>query len=64
MADSVLAMMPKTDKQIRHEKRLKSLKRKERKLARRACQAGEVPGGFEVVDQEDKDEANDEKFEG
>lgn len=58
-ADSVLAMMPKTDKQIRHEKRLKANERKERKLARRARIAGEVQGGFEVV--EGDDEAIDEE---
>jgi AdoMet-dependent rRNA methyltransferase SPB1 len=52
-ANSVLAMMPKTDKQIRHEKRLKSTERKGRRDTRRARIAGEVEGGFEVVEGED-----------
>ncbi len=59
-AESVLAMMPKTDKQIRHEKRIKALERKERKLVRRARLAGEVDGGFEVVEGEE-DELDEEK---
>ena len=59
-ANSVLAMMPKTDKQLRHEKRLKALERKERRDTRRARIAGEVEGGFEVV--EGEDEAEDEKM--
>ena len=49
-ADSILAMMPKTDKQVRHEKRKKASERKERKIARRARQAGEMEGDFEVVE--------------
>jgi AdoMet-dependent rRNA methyltransferase SPB1 len=53
-ADEVLAMMPKTDKQIRHEKRLKAMERMERKKARRARLAGEPEGGFEVVDKEEE----------
>ena len=53
-ADEVLAMMPKTDKQIRHEKRLKSMERMERKKARRARAAGEPEGGFEVVEEDDR----------
>jgi len=61
-ADSILAMMPKTDKQLRHEKRLKSLERAERKKARKARQAGEIEGGFEVVEGNDE-EANNTKME-
>jgi len=48
-ADEVLASMPKTDKQVRHEKRLKSLERLERKKARRVRQAGETDADFEVA---------------
>ncbi len=63
-ADSVLATMPKTDKQIRHEKRLKALERAERKKARQARMAGEPVGGFEVVEAEEAaDKMIDEKFE-
>jgi len=56
-ADDVLDMMPKTDKQIRHEKRLKANERKERKLNRRAKAAGEPEGGFEVVAGNDDEDA-------
>lgn len=59
-AESVLASMPKTDKQIRHEKRKKASERQERKLARRARIAGEPEGGFEIVDAE-SDEKQKEK---
>ena len=61
-ADDVLAMMPKTDKQKRHEKRLKAMEREERKKARRARLAGEVEGGFEVAPADDEDD--DAKLEG
>ncbi len=54
-ADEVLAMMPKTDKQIRHEKRLKAMARMERRDKRRAKIAGEPAGGFEVVDGQTND---------
>lgn len=53
-ADEVLAMMPKTDKQIRHEKRIKAMERMERKKARRARIAGEPEGGFEVVEEDNR----------
>lgn len=59
-ADDVLAMMPKTDKQIRHEKRMKALERKERRDARRARMAGET-GDFEVVEGEAEEETEDFK---
>jgi AdoMet-dependent rRNA methyltransferase SPB1 len=52
-ADSVLAMMPKTDKQVRHEKRLKAMERKERREKRRARLSGELDSGFEVVEGDD-----------
>lgn len=55
-ADSVLAMMPKTDKQVRHEKRLKAMERKERREKRRARLAGEMDSGFEVVEGEEDNE--------
>ncbi len=45
--------MPKTDKQISHEKRLKAMERMDRKKARRARLAGEPEGGFEIVDKQD-----------
>ena len=61
-ADDVLAMMPKTDKQKRHEKRLKAMEREERKKARRARLAGEVEGGFEVAPADD--DAAAERLEG
>lgn len=62
-AESVLASMPKTDKQIRHEKRKKAAEREQRKLARRAKAAGEPEGGFEIVDAESDDEEK-KKFDG
>jgi len=48
-ADAVLAMIPKTDKQKRHEKRKKLMERDERKRAKRARLAGESEGGYEVA---------------
>jgi len=64
-ADSVLAMMPKTDKQIRHEKRLKAMEKKERKVARNSRQAaaGDAEGGFEVVQGDEGDEMGADKLE-
>mmetsp|Transcript_5706 Transcript_5706/g.8547 ORF Transcript_5706/g.8547 Transcript_5706/m.8547 type:complete len:1066 (-) Transcript_5706:94-3291(-) len=61
-AEEILAMMPKTDKQIRHEKRLKAMERMERKKARRARLAGEPEGGFEVVDKEDLEPDEENKL--
>jgi len=55
-ADSVLAIMPKTDKQLRHEKRLKTMERKERREKRRARLSGEADAGFEVVEGDDEDD--------
>jgi len=40
-ADDVLAMMPRTDKQKRHEKRIKAKERDERRQARKAKKMGE-----------------------
>jgi 23S rRNA U2552 (ribose-2'-O)-methylase RlmE/FtsJ len=53
-AEEVMAMMPKTDKEVRHERRLKAMARDERRKARRAKQNGmEEESGhnseFEVV---------------
>lgn len=45
-AEEILANWPKTDKQARHEKRLKAIERKERKEAKRSKLNDE---GFEVV---------------
>ncbi len=56
-ADEIIASMPKTDKQKRHEKRLKSIERLERRNARREREAG-ADGGFKVApvaDDEDDD---------
>jgi len=52
-ADDILASMPKTDKQKRHEKRIAASERLERRDARRAKQKGEEK--LEIVDQEDDD---------
>ena len=57
--EEVMASMPKTDKQIRHEKRLKAMERKERKLAKRARLAGEPVDGFEVVEGANDDDDDD-----
>lgn len=54
-AEKILAMMPKTDKQIRHEKRLKSIERMERQKARRARLTGETED-FEVVSGNDTED--------
>lgn len=56
-ADDIIASMPKTDKQKRHEKRLKSMERLERRNARREREAG-MDDGFKVApvaDDEDDD---------
>jgi len=47
-ADDIIASMPKTDKQKRHEKRLKSMERMERRDARRERAAG-MDGKMEVA---------------
>ena len=59
-ADEVLAMMPKTDKELRREKRKKATERMARRDARRAKVAGEPEGGFEVVDGQNNDDLNQE----
>ena len=59
-ADEVLAEMPKTDKQIRHEKRMKARDREARRQAKKArisCIEEEgMDGGFEVVNSNNNDE--------
>jgi AdoMet-dependent rRNA methyltransferase SPB1 len=66
-ADEILDMIPKTDKQIRHEKRLKQMARDERKKARRAKKLGEQEEDFEIApaDNENEDvDAVDEQLAG
>jgi len=46
VAEEVLRNMPKTDKELRHEKRLKAIERKDRKQNKRAKENGE---GIEIV---------------
>jgi AdoMet-dependent rRNA methyltransferase SPB1 len=48
-AEEVLASMPKTGKQIRHEKRLKQRERDNRKKERRAKKQGETEEEFHLV---------------
>mmetsp|Transcript_6683 Transcript_6683/g.10576 ORF Transcript_6683/g.10576 Transcript_6683/m.10576 type:complete len:616 (+) Transcript_6683:59-1906(+) len=64
-ADEVLASMPKTDKQIRHEKRIKAIERQERQQARKAKKADKVEDGFEVAPADDDGgESDDDKLQG
>lgn len=60
-ADDVLAMIPKTDKQKRHEKRLKALERDERRQARKAKKLGESEGEFSLVPADDNDDEEEEQ---
>ena len=53
--DDIIASIPKTDKQKRHEKRLKSIERMERRNARREREAG-MDGDFKVVAATDIDD--------
>lgn len=48
-ADDVIASMPKTDKQKRHEKRLKQLEKDARKKARKATKQGKSESEFQLV---------------
>lgn len=59
-ADEILAMMPKTDKQKRHEKRLKAIAREERRQARQAKKLGEQEGEFALVPAEDVGDEEEE----
>lgn len=57
-ADEVLAMIPKSDKQKRHERRIKAMAREERKKARRAKKLGEAETDFDLApaDADDSDD--------
>ena len=65
-ADDVLASMPKTDKQIRHEKRLKANERNERRQARKAKILGEDEAAFDVAPAQDDagSDSEDDKLAG
>ena len=64
-AEAIYALMPKTDKQVRHEKRIKAIAREERRQARKARMAGgDLDGDFEVAAADDDDENDIEKLEG
>jgi AdoMet-dependent rRNA methyltransferase SPB1 len=60
-AEEVLAQMPKTDKQIRHERRLKAMAREERRQSRKAKLTGEMERDFEIAPADDMDSEDDEK---
>merc|ERR1712166_989868 len=66
-ADDVLAMMPTTDKQKRHEKRVKAKERDERRQTRRARAMGEEARDFDLVpvsatgDNDHDDDEDDEE---
>ncbi|KAL9181616.1 hypothetical protein ACHAXT_010421 [Thalassiosira profunda] len=57
-AEDIIASMPKTDKQKRHEKRLKSIERMERRNARREREAGMGDGEFKVAPIAEDDDLN------
>lgn len=59
--EDVLASMPKTDKQKRHEKRLKQISRDERKKARRAAKLDKEEGEFELAPAGDDDLSEEEE---
>jgi hypothetical protein len=59
IAEEVIAMMPKTDKEIRHERRLKTMARDERKKTKRAKKLGETEADFELVAAEDGSDDED-----
>eukprot|EP00548_Thalassiothrix_antarctica_P005091 CAMPEP_0194136772 /NCGR_PEP_ID=MMETSP0152-20130528/6769_1 /TAXON_ID=1049557 /ORGANISM="Thalassiothrix antarctica, Strain L6-D1" /LENGTH=1043 /DNA_ID=CAMNT_0038833567 /DNA_START=175 /DNA_END=3306 /DNA_ORIENTATION=- len=66
-AEEVFAAMPKTDKQKRHEKRIKALQRDERRQKRKEKKAGnDIKGGFEVAaaDSDEEDKQDEGKLEG
>ena len=58
-ADEIIAAMPKTDKQVRHEKRIKMMERDERKKAKRLQKMGDTEQELQFVsangDQSDSD---------
>jgi AdoMet-dependent rRNA methyltransferase SPB1 len=53
-ADDVLAMIPKTDKQKRHERRLKAMERDVYRKARKARKLGEEEREFELAPADDE----------
>lgn len=57
-AEDIIASMPKTDKQKRHEKRMKSIERMERRNARREREAG-MDGDFKTVAAATEDDDDD-----
>ena len=57
-ADELLAMMPKTDKQIRHEKRLKAMARDERRKAKKAKRLGEGDVGIQIAPMDDAEDGD------
>jgi AdoMet-dependent rRNA methyltransferase SPB1 len=65
-AEDIIASMPKTDKQKRHEKRMKSIERLERRNARREREAGMSGTDFAVApvsdDDNDAPEGKTKKF--
>ena len=64
-AEEVINSMPMTDKQKRHEKRLKDMARDERKKARKAKKSGEDEAAFQIAPGDDdmSDEEEDDKLE-
>ena len=60
-AEEVIAMMPKTDKEIRHEKRLKRMARDERRAAKKAKKMGDLEGEFELVPAANDDESEEDE---
>jgi AdoMet-dependent rRNA methyltransferase SPB1 len=61
-ADEVLESMPRTDKQIRHTRRLKSIARDERKKEKRARMLGETEPDFEITAEVTDKDGMDEKL--
>ncbi len=62
-AEDIIASMPKTDKQKRHEKRLKSIERMERRNARREREAG-GDGEFKVAPVTEDEDGDDTSLDG
>ena len=57
--EDIIASMGKTDKQIRHEKRLKLMERDERKKLKRAKENGDTESEFQLVANTTTDEHHD-----
>lgn len=60
-AEEVIRSMPMTDKQKRHEKRLKEMARDERKKAKKAKKLGEAEAAFEIAPANDDDVSDEEE---